>query len=64
MTPKVATLFSSKFLNVYLASNNEKKEVHSICTKNLDDRELSGLQYIAGYVLLNLNQKIRNLKKL
>ena len=64
MTPKVATLFSSKILDVYLAWNNKKKEVHSIYTKNLDDRELLGLQYIAGYVLLNLNQKIRNLEKL
>ena len=62
LTPKVATLLSSKFLDVYLAWKNEKKEVHSIYTKNLDDRELSGLQYIAGYVLQKLNQKIRNLK--
>ena len=62
LTTKVATLLSSKFLDVYLAWNNEKKEVHSIYTKNLDDRELSGLQYIADYVLLN--QKNRNLKKL
>ena len=62
MTPKVATLLSSKFLDVYLAWKNEKKEVHSIYTKNLDDRELSGLQYVAGYVLQKLNQKIRNVK--
>ena len=62
LTAKVATLLSSKFLDVCLAWNNEKKDVHSIYTKNLDDRELSGLQYIADYVLLN--QKNRNLKKL
>ena len=61
LTAKVATLLSSKFLDVYLAWNNEKKNVHSIYTKNLDDREFSGLQYIAGYVLKKLNQKIRNL---
>ena len=62
LTTKVATLLSSKFLDVYLAWNNDKKEVHSIYTKNLDDRKLSGLQYIAGYVLQKLNQKNRNLK--
>ena len=62
LTPKGATLLSSKLLDVYLAWNNEKKEVHSIYTENLDDRELSGLQYIADYVLQKLNQKIRNLR--
>ena len=50
MTPKVATLLSSKFLDMYLAWNNEKKEVYR------------SLQYIADYVLQKLNQKIRNLK--
>ena len=50
LTPKVATLLSSKFLDVYLAWNNEKKEV------------CRSLQYIADYVLQKLNQKIRNLK--
>ena len=59
---KVATLLSSKLLDVDLAWNKEKKEVHSIYTENLDDREPSGLQYIAGFVLQKLNQKIRNLK--
>ena len=50
---------SSKFLDLYLAWNSEKFVLY---TKNLDDRKLSGLQYVAGYVLQNLNQKIRNLK--
>ena len=50
LTPKVATLLSSKFLDVYLAWNNEKREV------------CRSLQYIADYVLQKLNQKIRNLK--
>ena len=63
LTPKVANLLSLKLLDVYLAWNNKKKEVHSIYTKNLDDRELSGLQYIAGYVLQIINQKTRNLQK-
>ena len=63
LTPKVANLLSLKLLDVYLAWHNKKKEVHSIYTKNLDDRELSGLQYIAGYVLQIINQKIRNLQK-
>ena len=63
LTPKVANLLSLKLLDVYLAWNNKKKEVHSIYTKNLDDRELSALQYIAGYVLQIINQKIRNLQK-
>ena len=61
LTPKVATLLSSKLLDVYLAWNNEKK-VHSIYTKILDDRKLSELQYIAGYVFQKLNQEIRILK--
>ena len=50
LTPKVATLLSSKFLDVYLAWNNEKKEVYR------------SLQYIADYFFQKLNQKIRNLK--
>ena len=43
LTSKVATFLSSKLLDVDLAWNKEKKEVHSIYTENLDDRELSGL---------------------
>ena len=61
LTPKIPTLLSSKLLDVYLAWNNEKK-VHSIYTKILDDRKLSELQYIAGYVFQKLNQEIRILK--
>ena len=61
LTPKVANLLSLKLLDVYLAWNNKKKQVHSIYTKNLN--ELSGLQYIAGYVLKIINQKTRNLQK-
>ena len=62
LTPKVATLLSSKFSDVYLAWNNEKKEVHFIYNKNVDHRKLSGLHYVADYVLQKLNHKIRNLK--
>ena len=39
LTPKVATSLSSKFLDVYLAWNNEKKEVYR------------SLKYIADYFL-------------
>ena len=49
-------------MDVYLARNNEKKEVHSRYTKSLDDRELSELRYIGGHVLKKLNYKIRNSK--
>ena len=42
LTPKG---LSSKYLDVYLAWNNEEKEFLSIYTKNLDNRELLWLKY-------------------
>lgn len=59
LSPKVAILLPSKLLDVSFEWSNEKK-VYSIYTKKIDDRKLSGLQYVAVYIQKMLNHKISN----
>ena len=59
LSPKVAILLPSKLLDVSFVWNNEKG-VYSLYSKKIDDRKLSGLQYVALYIQKMLNHKIKN----
>lgn len=61
LSPKVTILLPSELLDVSFVWSNEKG-VYSIYSKKIDDRKLSGLQYVTVYIQKMLNHKITNSK--
>ena len=55
-------LVMMKFVHLFVGSIQTKNIPESIATKSFSDREVAGLQYLAGYVFHNLYKKLKNSK--
>ena len=52
-----------KLAYILLCSRKEKEVDVTTTTRKISDREVSGLQYLSGYVIQNLYKKFYNYKK-
>ena len=59
LSRRAATLLSIKFVEVVITSKNSEDTLREIVTKNLDEREIAGMQYLAGYVLRKVYMKLK-----
>ena len=66
MSKNIATLLSSKVADCLLVPSKESKDTqvknNENCKQKLSNIELSGLQYVGGYVLHNLHRKLSQAK--
>ena len=48
---KAAAVLMMKFVEIIISSQNQNEITDAITTKNLSEKEVAGMQYLAGYVL-------------
>ena len=58
-----AVVLSTKFAEIVISSKNTHEIAEEIAIKNLNEKELAGMQYLGGYVLRKIFCKIREMKK-
>ena len=49
-----------KFVEMIIASKNKEGMPDEVCTKNVSEKEIAGMQYLAGYVLRKVFFKLRS----
>ena len=64
LSESASKVLTTKLADILLCFKKEKEvDVTTTSTRNISERELSGLQYLGGYVMQNLYKKIKNSKK-
>ena len=56
---KAATVLCMKFVEIIISSKNKEEISDEIITKNLNNKEIAGMQYLAGYVMRQVFIKLR-----
>ena len=46
LSPKAATIISLKFVEMIITSKNKEEMPDEVCTKNLSEKEIAGMQYL------------------
>ena len=62
VTPKYSRVFLMKFAELLSAHVNKKQEVVAETSQSISEKELTGLQYLGGYVIHKLYKKFKTSK--
>ena len=63
LSRKVATVLCMKFVEIIISSKTKEEISDEIITKNLNNKEIAGMQYLAGYVMRQVFIKLRRSSK-